>query len=212
MEETRKSQDLKVRSVPTLLSPLLANIALHGMEEAIGVKYDSRGYSVGKRAIVRYADDFAAFCESKEDAEEVIEILRTWLKQRGLELSAEKTKIVHLSEGFDFLGFNIRHYRADKTSKTGWKLLIKQSLESVSKIRNKLRKAWLSLRGANVLAIIKCLNPVIRGWANYFRSGVSREIFHSLDRWMFHRAIRYVSFTPTPKSLGIGDKVGTGAS
>jgi len=169
------------------------------MEEAIGVKYDSRGQSVGKRAIVRYADDFAAFCESKEDAEEVIEILSSWLKQRGLELSAEKTKIVHLSEGFDFLGFNIKHYRAEKTSKTGWKLLIKPSKESVSKIRNKLREAWLSLRGSNVLAIIKRLNPMIRGWANYFRSGVSREIFHSLDRWMFHRTVRYVKHTHPKK-------------
>ncbi|HSF76203.1 MAG TPA: group II intron reverse transcriptase/maturase [Microcoleus sp.] len=182
-----------------VVSPLLANIALHGMEEAIGVKYDSRGQSIGKRAIVRYADDFAAFCESKEDAEEVIEILKIWLQQRGLELSPEKTKIVHLSEGFDFLGFNIRHYRAEKTSKTGWKLLIKPSKESVSKIRNKLRKEWLSLRGSNVLAIIKRLNPIIRGWANYFRSGVSCEIFHSLDRWMFHRAVRYVKHTHPKK-------------
>ena len=180
-------------------SPLLANIALHGMEEAIGVKYDSRGQLIGKRAIVRYADDFAALCESKEDAEEVIEILRTWLRQRGLELSADKTKIVHLSEGFDFLGFNIRHYRADKTSKTGWKLLIKPSKESVCKIRRKLREAWLSLRGSNVSAIIKRLNPMIRGWANYFRSGVSSEIFHSLDRWMFHRAVRYVKRTHPKK-------------
>lgn len=165
------------------------------MEEAIGVKYDSRGQSIGTRAIVRYADDFAAFCESKEDAEAVIEILKTWLQQRGLELSGEKTKIVHLSEGFDFLGFNIRHYRNEKTSKTGWKLLIKPSKESVNKIRNKLRELWLSLRGSNVLAIIKCLNPIIRGWANYFRSGVSSETFHSLDRWMFHRAVRYVKHT-----------------
>lgn len=178
-----------------VISPLLANIALHGMEEAIGVKYDSRGQSIGKRAIVRYADDFAAFCESKEDAEEVTEILKAWLKQRGLELSAEKTKIVHLSEGFDFLGFNIRHYRAEKTSKTGWKLLIKPSKESVRKIRNKLRQMWLSHRGSNVLAIIKHLNPVIRGWANYFRSGVSCKTFHNLDRWMFHRAVRYVKHT-----------------
>ena len=182
-----------------VVSPLLANIALHGMEEAIGVKYDSRGQSIGKRAIVRYADDFAAFCESKEDAEEVIKILKTWLQQRGLELSADKTKIVHLSEGFDFLGFNVRHYRAEKTSKTGWKLLIKPSKESVSKIRNKLREEWLSLRGSNVLAIIKRLNPIIRGWANYFRSGVSCEIFHSLDRWMFHRAVRYVKHTHPKK-------------
>lgn len=182
-----------------VVSPLLLNIALHGMETAIGVKYDYRGYSIGKRAIVRYADDFAAFCESKEDAIKTVEILKTWLKQRGLELSAEKTKIVHLSEGFNFLGFNIRHYRADRTSRTGWKLLIKPSKESVNKIRQKLREQWLYLRGSNVQAIIKKLNPIIRGWANYFRSGVSREIFHSLDRWMFYRTVRYVRHTHPKK-------------
>ena len=78
------------------------------MEEAIGVKHDARGQLLGKRAIVRYADDFVCFCETKVDAEQVQEILRAWLKDRGLTLSPEKTKIVHLSEGFNFLGF-VRH-------------------------------------------------------------------------------------------------------
>src|SRR5947208_13250996 len=80
-------------------SPLLANIALHGMEEAIGVKYDSRGQLIGKRAVVRYADDFVCFCETKEDAEQVKILLVEWLKERGLTLSAETTRIVHLTEG-----------------------------------------------------------------------------------------------------------------
>ena len=87
-----------------VMSPLLANIALHGMEEAIGVKYDYRGQLIGKRAVVRYADDFVCFCETKEDAEQVQGILTDWLKERGLTLSQEKTRIVHLTEGFDFLG------------------------------------------------------------------------------------------------------------
>src|SRR2546429_3423010 len=91
-----------------VISPLLANIALHGMEEAIGVKYDYRGQIVGKRAVVRYADDFVCFCETKEDARVVQGILSEWLKERGLILSEEKTRIVHLTEGFDFLGF-VRH-------------------------------------------------------------------------------------------------------
>ena len=72
-------------------SPLLANIALHGMEEAIGVTYDYRGQLIGKRAIVRYADDFVCFCETREDAERVQGILTEWLKERGLTLSEEKT-------------------------------------------------------------------------------------------------------------------------
>src|SRR6266568_5015448 len=100
-------------------SPLLANIALHGMEEAIGVTYNSQGQISGKRALVRYADDFVCFCETKEDAEQVQCILIEWLKERGLTLSPEKTRVVHLTQGFNFLGFNIRHYPAPQTARSG---------------------------------------------------------------------------------------------
>jgi len=76
------------------------------------------------------ATRLVAFCESKEDAAEVIHILQEWLKERGLELSPEKTQISHLSVGFDFLGFTIRHYKSRNT-RTGWKLLITPSKVSV---------------------------------------------------------------------------------
>jgi len=174
-----------------VVSPLLANIALHGMEEAIEVKYDYRGQLVGKRAVVRYADDFVCFCESREDAEQVQKILVEWLKERGLTLSEEKTRIVHLTEGFDFLGFNIRHYPAPQTSRTGWKLLIKPSKESVQDVQRKLKDQWDKVQGTNVQAVLAKLNPIIRGWANYFRTAVAKEIFSSLDRWMFYKADRY---------------------
>src|SRR5712692_8054700 len=174
-----------------VVSPLLANIALHGMEEAIGVKYDYRGQLIGKRAVVRYADDFVCFCETREDAERVQGILTEWLKERGLTLSEEKTRIVHLTEGFDFLGFNIRHYPAPKTSRTGWKLLIKPSKESVQEMRTKLKTLWEKAHGTNVQSVLGQLNPVIRGWANYFRTAVAKEIFSGLDRWMFYKEDRY---------------------
>jgi RNA-directed DNA polymerase len=190
-----------------VISPLLANIALHGIEDALtvrkisrngkivmtdeGIKYDSQGQHSGKRAVVRYADDFVVFCESQEDAEKSVRILTEWLKDRGLVLSTEKTRVIHLSEGFDFLGFNIRHYKALKTAKSGWKLLIKPSKKSGQKIRDKLRDKWLSLRGQDVRTVIGHLNPVIRGWANYFRIGVASEIFNSLDHWMMQRETRY---------------------
>src|SRR6266567_1648300 len=174
-----------------VVSPLLANIALHGMEEAIGVKYDYRGLLVGKHAVVRYADDFVCFCETKEDAEQVQEILVEWLKERGLTLSEEKTRIVHLTEGFDFLGFNIRHYPAPQTSRTGWKLLIKPRKEAVQDVQRKLKDQWGKAQGTNVQAVLAKLNPIIRGWANYFRTAVAKEIFSSLDRWMFYKADRY---------------------
>ena len=109
-----------------VISPLLANIALHGIEEALGVRYDKRGQIISKRAVVRYADDFVVFCETQEDAEAAKQTLSRWLEARGLTLSAEKTKVVHLSEGFDFLGFTIRHYKSALT-KSGWKVLITPS-------------------------------------------------------------------------------------
>ena len=91
-----------------VISPLLANIAMHGMEEALGIKHRKRGDLDSTRALVRYADDFCVFCETQEDAQAVQDILADWLSKRGLALSPEKTKIVHLTEGFNFLGF-VRH-------------------------------------------------------------------------------------------------------
>jgi len=172
-------------------SPLMANIALHGMEAAIGVKYNCRGELIGNRAVVRYADDFVCFCETKEDAEQVQDILAEWLKERGLTLSEEKTRIVHLTEGFDFLGFNIRHYPAPQTARSGWKLLIKPSKESVQEVQKKLKDLWKRIQGTNAQVAVGRLNPVIRGWANYFRIAVAKEIFNGLDRWMFHKADHY---------------------
>lgn len=183
-----------------VISPLLANIALHGMEEALGVRYSKQGYLNGNRALVRYADDFVVFCESREDAEAVVQTLKDWLGQRGLTLSEEKTRIVHITEGFDFLGFNIRQYRAPKTPRSGYKLLIKPSKDSVKRIRTKLRTEWLSLRGSNALAVMK-LNPIIQGWANYFRIGVAHRTFRALDYWMFLREARFTKRKHPKKSV-----------
>ncbi len=184
-----------------VISPLLANIALHGMEEAIGVRYNSKEEVVGKRAVVRYADDFVCFCETKEDAEQVQGILTEWLKERGLALSEEKTRIVHLTEGFDFLGFNVRHYPAPRTSRTGWKLLIKPSKQSVQEVQKSLKNLWMKAQGTNIQTILIQLNPIIRGWANYFRTVVASETFKSLDHWMYQRQYRYAKHMHPNKSL-----------
>ncbi len=175
----------------SVISPLLANVALHGMEEALGVTYDSEGFTrTSSRVLVRYADDWVVFCETKEDAEAVIGLLTDWLAQRGLRLSPEKTRIAHLTDGFDFLGFNVRLYQT-RRRRSGYVLLIKPSTESVRKIRETLRHDWDHLHGHNVAAVIKRLNPVIRGWANYFRTEVASETFGDLDRFMFGREKRY---------------------
>ena len=182
-----------------IISPLLANIALHGMEGILGIKHNNRHQNISQRAVVRYADDFVVFCETREDVEKSREILSQWLEKKGLTLSREKTRIIHLSEGFDFLGFNIRHYPVT-TTKTGWKLLIKPSEKSVQKIRSKIRQIWLDLKSQSVQIIIAKLNPIIRGWSNYFRTGVSSETFGLLDTFMFQRERRYAKRMHTNKS------------
>jgi RNA-directed DNA polymerase len=176
-----------------VISPLLLNVALHGMEAALGVRHNAQGAICGERALVRYADDFVVFCQSQADAQRVREVLLpAWLAERGLSLSGEKTRIVHLTEGFDFLGWNIRHYPAPTTSRSGFKLLIKPSKQAVQALRDRLRAAWRELRGHNARSVIRNLNPLIRGWANYHRTGVASRTFTCLDKWMHLRAVRHV--------------------
>jgi RNA-directed DNA polymerase len=175
-----------------IISPLLMNIALHDMEQALGVRYDRRGQIKGSRALVRYADDWVVFCESEEDAQAARRQAKEWLQDRGLCLSEQKTQIVHLTEGFDFLGFNIRHYPAPTTARSGYKLLIKPSKESVRKFKDRVRLEWMNLKGHNTMEVLKRLNPIVRGWANYFRIGVSKHTFETLDHWMLTRCARHV--------------------
>jgi RNA-directed DNA polymerase len=176
-----------------VISPLLLNVALHGMEKALGVRHTPQGQIAGERAVVRYADDFVVFCESREDADRVKEkILPPWLAERGLCLSEEKTRIVHLSEGFEFLGFHVRHYRAPRTTRTGFKLLIRPSPKGIIRKRQELRELWLGLKGHSLDAVLKRLNPIIRGWANYYRPVVASRVFGEMDRWMYLRQKRFV--------------------
>lgn len=149
-----------------VISPLLANIALHGVETAVGVKRIARGDNVGKRALVRYADDFVVFCETEEDAHAAKADIGVWLQRRGLQLSEAKTRIVHLADGFDFLGFNVRHYPTPATSRAGWKLLIKPSRDAIKRFKQRMRAEWQIMHGQNAVAVMARLNPIIRGWSN----------------------------------------------
>jgi RNA-directed DNA polymerase len=200
-------EDGKHHDTPTgtpqggVISPLLLNIALHGMEAALGVQHDSQGANRGKRAVVRYADDFVVFCETEEDALEVRDkILRPWLAERGLSLSSEKTRIVQLTEGFDFLGFNVRRYAKPQTAKSGFKLLIRPSKKAVLGKLKELREQWRALRGHNIKTVLRKLNPIIRGWANYNRTVIASKTFNKLDAWMFRRALSYAKHSHPNKS------------
>ena len=153
-----------------VISPLLLNIALHGMEKALKVKYGKKGEIRGTRAVVRYADDFVVFCETEEEARKCQTILEKMLAKRGLELSPEKTRIVHITEGFDFLGFNIRQYETPNSTKIGWKLLITPSKDSVKKLRRRLKEEWMKLRTAPV-ALLWPSNLVLSGHSQLIEHG-----------------------------------------
>jgi RNA-directed DNA polymerase len=188
-----------------IISPLLANIALHGMEATLGIRRNSEGTIRGARTLVRYADDFVVFCQSQADAQQVLEDLKRFLSLRGLKLSAGKTRIVHLSEGFNFLGFNIRHYPT-QNDPTGWKLLIKPAKERVAAFREKLRHTFKRLHGSNAKCLIKVLNPLLRGWANYYRSVVSTETFSKLEYYVFWKLRRWISKSHPNKSFSWRDR------
>jgi RNA-directed DNA polymerase len=175
-----------------VISPLLLNIAMQGMEESAGTRYDKNCHAIpGTPAIVTYADDFVALCHSREQAEMVRGKLSTWLKPRGLSFNQDKTRIVHLDDGFDFLSFNIRRYH----TKDGTKVLTKPSKDALAKIRRRLRQELRGLRGATTEAVIRRLNPIIRGQAAYHRTGVSTKAWAALDNhlwrhlytWGLHR-------------------------
>jgi RNA-directed DNA polymerase len=168
------------------------------MEEALGVRYwltrtKNHTHQLASRCVglVRYADDFVVFCHTQEEAEQARATLTSWLTERGLQFSDEKTRIVNLDEGFDFLGFNVRQYKVT-TSRSGYRLLIKPSKKSVQAIRRKLKDTFHRRHGHHVDRLIQDLNPVIRGWANYFRTGVSARIFNSLDDYLWTCQVRWV--------------------
>ena len=120
-----------------VISPLLLNIAMHGLEEAAGVRYVKSGRHAGQTkadspVVIRYADDLVALCHTQRQAEHVKAKLAEWLAPRGLTFNEDKTRIVHVGHsGFDFLGFNVRRYNG--------KLLIKPSKAAIQRIRERLR-------------------------------------------------------------------------
>jgi RNA-directed DNA polymerase len=178
-----------------VVSPVLLNIALDGMEQAAGVRYLSTGsIRVDSPTVIRYADDFVVHCHTRQDAIEIKAKLAAWLAPRGLAFNEDKTRVVTLDEGFDFLGFNVRRYRG--------KLLIKPSKAAVRRIRARLRNELRSLRGSNAQAVIKRLNPIIRGWANYYRTQVSAAIFADLDVYLWKLTYKWAtsSHANKPKS------------
>jgi RNA-directed DNA polymerase len=172
---------------------VLLNIALHGMETAAGVSYNAHEWTRSDSPVlIRYADDLVALCHSRQQAEQIKARLAAWLAPRGLSFNEDKTQVVTLDEGFDFLGFNVRRY--------GHKPLIKPSHAAIRRIRERLRAEMRSLRGVNVSAVIKRLNPIIRGWAAYYRTQVSSDTFSALDRYLWKLTYKWARLSHPNKA------------
>lgn len=151
-----------------IISPILANLALDGMEKVIMQRYPKM-----KVHFVRYADDFVVTAPTMEIAEELKSLISGFLVERGLTLSESKTKITHINEGFDFLGYNIRKYKGV--------LLMKPSKESVKNITRKTGELLRRAAAWNQEQVIQILNPVIIGWTNYHRHIASKETFDRMN-------------------------------
>lgn len=156
-------------------------MALDGIEKLLADKYhkNNRGkttkYHAAKSKVnfCRYADDFVVTAKTEEIAEEVKELIKDFLEDRGLELSDEKTLITHIDTGFDFLGWNFRKYNG--------KLLVKPSKKSIEKVTNNISNRIKRAKGWKQKELISILNPIISGWANYHQPAVSSETFHKMD-------------------------------
>lgn len=167
-----------------IISPTLANMALDGLQAMLAENFKLRrtkmGYFNPMVNLVRYADDFIITCSDREILESQIKpAVSEFLQARGLTLSEEKTKITHIDEGFDFLGFNIRKYKGT--------LLIKPSKKNVKEFLAKIKSIVRKNQAIRQDKLIGLLNPVITGWGNYYKGCVAAKTFKNADAQIFYK-------------------------
>jgi RNA-directed DNA polymerase len=199
-------------------SPLWANIALHGLEEFIRSQFPARTRrnpaQPGRQLhwqpqIIRYADDLVILHRDRTVIEQCRRLTQAWLPDIGLELSEQKTRIAHTLEkiegeaGFNFLGFQVRQYRASKYNTArgrGFKTLITPSQEAVKRHWATLSALISQHKAAKQANLIGILNPIIAGWANYYSAVVSTKTFRLLDHRLYEKLRRWAFFRHPRKS------------
>ena len=180
-----------------IISPTLANMVLDGLEDLLRKSFPLRKTTTGKFNpkvnLVRYADDFIVTGASKELLEqEVRPLVEQFLRERSLELSAEKTCVTSIEQGFDFLGQNIRLWKG--------KLLTQPSKKNVHAFLDKVRTMIREHRGLDQAALIRELNPVIRGWLNYHRHAAAKRVFNKVERVIWQTLWRWAKRRHPTKS------------
>ena len=157
----------------SIISPVLCNMVLDGLEKTLRKRFPKM-----KIYRVRYADDFIVTGPSREFLEQgVLPSIESFLAERGLQLSKEKTRITHIREGFDFLGQNVRKYGPEGKEK----LLIKPSKQAVKSVLSKAKAIFKKKVSSKTVNVVRELNPVLRGWANYHRHVCSKKVFSKVD-------------------------------
>jgi RNA-directed DNA polymerase len=175
-----------------IASPALANLTLDGLEPAIRAAIKPRHDKVN---FIRYADDFVVTAASKEILEQKVKpVIVEFLRERGLRLSEEKTLITHIAQGFNFLGQRVRKY--------GNKLLIQPTRQSVRSVLEKARQLIRNCRGLAAAVLIRKLNPLLRGWANYHRHVVSKRAFARVEHYLRAMLWRWARRNHPNKSRG----------
>ena len=174
----------------SVISPLLANIALHGMEVALQKAFTSDQ----RPMLVRYADDLVVLHKDLSVVQASQQFLSEWLNEMGLELKPSKTRITHTlvpyegQVGFDFLGYEVRQYPVGKThSKQGFKTIIKPSKEAQARHFHRIREVIKAHKAASQVALIDRLNPIIRGWANYYSNACSKATYSLMDALVYQK-------------------------
>jgi RNA-directed DNA polymerase len=173
-----------------VMSPLLLNVALHGLEEAAGVRYEASDPARTKRgcpALVVYADDMVAPRHTRAQAEQVKARMTEWLAPRGLSFNEAKTRIVTLEDGFDFLGFTVRRHAGT--------LITRPSKAAVKRVKHRLAVEMRALRGTNTAAVLAKINPIVRGRANYHRAAASSRTFAALDHYLWQLTYKWARFS-----------------
>jgi RNA-directed DNA polymerase len=175
-----------------IISPVLANLTLDGLERVIheAIPPTTRKSREVKVHLIRYADDFLITGSSKEFLEQEMKpLVEAFLRERGLQLSSEKTIITHIKDGFDFLGQNVRKYKTGKRHK----LLIKPSKKNVTAFLEKVRGIVKANKPLPAAKLIAKLNPITRGWANYHRHVVSKKVFSFVDEMIYQTLKRWMN-------------------
>ena len=177
-----------------IISPLLANVALTSLDNFIDKNHSWLTNSNKVIPLVRYADDFVIVCKSKTIAVNVKQSIKEHLSTIGLTLSDEKTKITHIYDGFDFLGFNIRKYgrtRKKSNKPSDRILLIKPQRVKVVKILKGCKEIFDKNKASRQNSLIHLLNPKLLGWANFFRFVNSSTTFGTIDKTTWNRSLNW---------------------